>query len=68
MAEKTLAILHQLEDFEQACLQAEIDCKDRKLSPTLAAEKSQLLNMRLALATMREAVLKYRAPKKAANE
>lgn len=63
MAEKTLAVLHQLEDFEQACLQAEIDMKDRKLSPTLGAEKSQLLDMRLAIAKLRESVTRYRAPK-----
>lgn len=66
MAEQTLAILHQLEDFEKACLQAEIEMKDRKPSPTLSVEKTQILNMRMAIAQMRETVIRYRAPKKAA--
>lgn len=64
MAAKTLAMLHALEDFENDCLQAEIDTKDRR-TDSAEVDRSRLVEIRSQINSLRQSIRSYRAPKKA---
>ncbi len=64
MAAKTLEMLHTLADFEEACLQAEVDTRDRK-TESAELDRVNLVWIRARVLELKQAIRTYRAPKKA---